>query len=729
MGFTALLLQIVLARELLVSFFGNEMAIGLILVSWLLYTAAGSDIVGRMSPKVSQSAGTLIVLHLAIAIACPLELYLSWIVGGHSLYPGQAVSPGAIILYSALALSPVCLALGGQFAVACGIVQAFGRPRGIGHVYVLEAFGAVLGGLTFLLAIESRHSAASVVILLSAVNLAAAAWLVLAARPRTGTLLKLLVGLCLGGFFAAVTSPQPATHVALSTAARWGGSSVVGSWDTHYGNLTITRDSDKLAFFHDGIPLGTTQDGRAAEEEAYLPLLEHPASQEALVIGGAASGLLREVLAHPLRHIDYAELDPQALAIIRRHLPPDDARAFADPRVTVQLEDAREYVRTTTRHYDVIIVDMPDPATAGLNRLYTQQFFALARDRLNPSGIFATGVSGGEPPAGEDRLIVQASVVKALEAVFAQVVAIPGWRLHLIAAPKVGSLTTDPQVLAGRIAEQGLKPRFANAAFLRDHLDPARRDALMQALQATPDVLPNADERPVTFVRFLRMWLGERSETWRFLLSEQPVTISLLAFLVLALAVLASVWARKPRAGFSGWAVFCAGFVGIGLEVLAILVFQVERGTVFHEIGLLITAYMAGSAFGGAWGRRADNELEALGDLRRVQWSLFGLCVAGVPLLMAIVALPDLAGALLGLLLFAAGFLGGATFPLSVMVYGDMRGSAPLYALGLLGAACGAGLLSLFLIPAAGVPVALFASAAVAAFGVLGVPIVRALMR
>ena len=67
--------------------------------------------------------------------------------------------------------------------------------------------------------------------------------------------------------------------------------------------------------------------------------------------------------------------------------PPDDPQdetpdALADPRLRTHLTDARHFVRRTEESYDVIIVDLPDPSTAQLNRFHTREFFGQARKAL-----------------------------------------------------------------------------------------------------------------------------------------------------------------------------------------------------------------------------------------------------------------------------------------------------------------------------------------------------------
>ena len=50
-GFSGLVAQILLLRELLIVFSGNELSIGIILANWLILGAFGSYVLGRRAEK------------------------------------------------------------------------------------------------------------------------------------------------------------------------------------------------------------------------------------------------------------------------------------------------------------------------------------------------------------------------------------------------------------------------------------------------------------------------------------------------------------------------------------------------------------------------------------------------------------------------------------------------------------------------------------------------------
>ncbi len=123
-GLTALLLQVLLTRELLVSFFGNELCIGLILMDWLILVALGSALAGKLLNRLPPGFGLLAGSELLLAIILPLQIYWARGVGGRSVFPGELIDPLTMILLAGVVLAPGCLVLGAQFAWCCALITA-----------------------------------------------------------------------------------------------------------------------------------------------------------------------------------------------------------------------------------------------------------------------------------------------------------------------------------------------------------------------------------------------------------------------------------------------------------------------------------------------------------------------------------------------------------------------------------------------------------------------------
>jgi len=112
------------------------------------------------------------------------------------------------------------------------------------------------------------------------------------------------------------------------------------------------------------------------------------------------AGDLREILKHPVANVIYVELDPLLIEAAITNLPPEDVTILHDPRATLILTDGRLYVNqvadgvkeTANSNFDVVILDLPEPATGSLNRFYTYEFFIEVKSILNAGGVFALGL-------------------------------------------------------------------------------------------------------------------------------------------------------------------------------------------------------------------------------------------------------------------------------------------------------------------------------------------------
>ena len=85
------------------------------------------------------------------------------------------------------------------------------------------------------------------------------------------------------------------------------------------------------------------------------------------------------------------DLDGEVVELCRRFLPQHHQGSFDDPRVKLVHQDAREYLSAGDETFDVMVMDLVDPLEAGTAYLlYTEEFYQLAKSRLNPGGILVT---------------------------------------------------------------------------------------------------------------------------------------------------------------------------------------------------------------------------------------------------------------------------------------------------------------------------------------------------
>jgi spermidine synthase len=143
----------------------------------------------------------------------------------------------------------------------------------------------------------------------------------------------------------------------------------------------------------DGKTQSTERDEHVYHETLVHPaMLCHPGPKEVFIGGGGEGGTLREVLAHnSVERATMIDLDREVVELCRKYLPNHHRGSFDDPRANLLHKDARGYLEDTSDFYDAIVLDLVDPLEGGTAALlYTQEFYTIAKGRLNPGGVLVT---------------------------------------------------------------------------------------------------------------------------------------------------------------------------------------------------------------------------------------------------------------------------------------------------------------------------------------------------
>jgi len=716
-GFTSLMLQVVLARELVVSFLGNELIIGIILLSWMLLVAAGSAIGGRLLQRRS-TAGLLAGLQVLMAPLMIGGLALTRAAGQQGEFAGEIASPAAAMRLTVAALAPACVALGMQFAVGCQVLGRL-REQGASQVYVLEAGGAVAAGVLFHFVVADHLNATVAVLALGAVNCALAGWLATAAE-RGGV----AVVASLGAVACVSLVGWPGMGLRLDRellGLRWG-EELVAWRNTRYGMWSVTRQRDQLTYSHDGLPMLSTGPEPAAEA-VHLALAAHPDPQRVLMIGGGPLAI-GEALKHPVRRLDYVELDRRGIEFVREHLPAELARPLDDARVRLQFTDGRAFVKAAEAAYDVIAADLPDPTTAVINRYYTEEFFAEAGRALKPGGLLFTGLASPRVTLTGERGVNIGGVWRALSGEFKRRALLPvGEKLHFLAGGGLAEGTGAPGATAGdgtvefpqaeelgeRLVQRGVHTRFLTPFTLSAELNPLACELARQSVAEVSGAPINSDFRPVAYYLQMRLWVRQfapRAELG-WLDAIGTGRLGWVPWALVGLLGAGALTLGRRWQGYGGAAVAVAillvGLLEMGVQLAVIFGFQTIAGYLYHQIGLLMTLNMLGLAV-GAWAGRRIPRTAASGWLLATITVFVGLCAALPWVMRAAAAAPTLATPILGAAALVASVLTGAAFPLGVVLSqgSEARAGAALYALDLVGGAAGAALISILLVPLRG---------------------------
>jgi SAM-dependent methyltransferase len=284
---------------------------------------------------------------------------------------------------------------------------------------------------------------------------------------------------------------------------------------------------------------------------------------ENVLILGAGSGTdVAAALRHGAMHVDAVEIDPVILRLGREHHPD---RPYADSRVTIHNDDARHFLRTNTRKYDLVVFALIDSLTtqssfSGVrleSYMFTEESFRAVRDHLAPDGLLVVYNYFREPWL-VDRLANIAAAAFGEE---------PWVHVHearaylgvIMAGPRLARLDADPEI-PDRVT-----------AFGQSHdSSPARRHVRDRAIE------PASDDWPFLYLR-------DRHVPRHYL-------AALALILLVSAAAVTAVLRGQP--GRWSWQFFLLGAGFMLLETKSIIQFALLWGSTWVVASLAIAAVL-----------------------------------------------------------------------------------------------------------------------------------------
>ena len=662
-GALALVSQVLLVRQLLVVFYGSEMIVALVLAGWLVGVSLGAKVMGAAGDRPAPERGLVfgpLLWILALAGLMALSFRLSSFMG---LSPGEVAPLDRIMIWTLVLTCPASFFVGALFVLAGRYYQATWPEAGSenggvgGIIFMAESAGSCLGLLIYTFLLAGRFGAVGNLVLFAGLMILAQA-LALLKNPVIGksVVVVIIILLLLYNLSGLARNVDLAANRARFQAA-FPSYELLAAGDTPYQHLTLAKRGGETVLFGNQTFYASWPNPYHYQVLALFFLTEAPHHGRILLAGQGPGGFIHELLARDVRRLVYVALDPDETEMIVSHLPPDQARDPADPRLSIIHDDIRRFLDRTTEVFDLIVINAPDPDNAQINRLYTREFFQAAAARLSDRGVLATSISGAENYWGRELISYGVSLYRTMKAVFPEVLVTPGDTHYFLAGRTPGLVSDDPLVLADRYRKLGYESKYIRPQSFRTFFYETGRDYIKERLAETGPVRLNTDAAPLTY--FLRLIWWERltgSETARALLQMvfQIKTWGPWAALLLV-SPLVFILFRPAPARISQWTIITTGGATMALQIIQIFLFQNKYGVIYRDIGLISCLFMAGLA-AGAWlgGRRSVQGLPARKLLSRLEMMTAAVCLAtaltawGVLPMDLVLVLPALTGLVSG---------------------------------------------------------------------------------
>ena len=417
-GFGALAFQIAWVRLFGLVFGSSVYSFSAVLGIYLLGIALGAALVGRWIERCATLTG-FALLQTGLAASAALAVHAFAGLPQRMLEMGSAagVDWRGLLVAESLTVAAIiglpCVLLGALFPVTVRLLQSRDGGHAVGTGYALNTVGTIAGSLLagFVLVptfgVQGTHLGAVAIALVVGLVAAGMAWVQGARRGLAPVFVVILV---LATGLLVLTAPTWDPMVMSSGVYR---PIMARRYLAFAGGAAdaVQRGSapNKLVYYREGINasviLGTDATGQDLwlrvggkvdasttdmETQALLGLIPGAladSGSRALVIGLGSGVTAAAVLATGVGPTEIVELEPGVVTASRWfHAKGEDP--LDDPRATLIQGDARTHLLHSSGRYGLIVSEPSNPWIAGVNNLFTVDFYERVKARLTPDGVF-----------------------------------------------------------------------------------------------------------------------------------------------------------------------------------------------------------------------------------------------------------------------------------------------------------------------------------------------------
>lgn len=403
-GMTALGAEVVWTRLLSLLLGGTAYTFSMILAVFLVGLGIGSSLASSLGKNLLNPRVALGWCQLGLCVALAWAAYATCV----SL-PNWPIDPSIPtqlefmfqldLMRAFWVILPGAILWGASFPLALAAVATRGKDNGelVGGVYAANTVGAIVGAIgTSLFMVGTFGSQVTQQVF---VGVAALSSLLMLGQRNSGdepTTHVMARGAMIITFATMIASTIPALPGLLVAYGRYaptwvGQSEIVYVGEGVTSSIAVARSpSGQLSYHNAGKVQASseTHDMRLQRMLGHITTLVSDDPRKVLVIGCGAGVTAGAVSIDPrVKEQTIAEIEPLVPQVVSKFFSQYNFGVIDNPKVHIELDDARHFLMTTREKFDAITSDPLDPWVKGAATLYTREFFQEVRAHLNPGGV------------------------------------------------------------------------------------------------------------------------------------------------------------------------------------------------------------------------------------------------------------------------------------------------------------------------------------------------------
>ena len=660
LGFFSFIIQLVLIREFINLFYGNEFFVCAILFSWLISTGLGSLYYSKLKGKLKFNAE----IYFYLAVYFFLLIVLNRFLIGRIKYPGEDLNIFLSFAITFIKIFPLCFLIGYIFPF---FFEKYNLE--LSRAYMFENLGFIIAGLIFYLFLIKNNFLISVFFLFI----------------LTGFILfyekKFYGYICVFLGFLIVLFNNKLEKITLNPIFK--NENIIQNIYTYKGKLTVAKRDNQFNFYYNNKIITSDEETFNNELKIHIPFLFAKRYEEILFAGNSFNGILNEIYKYRPQKVVYLDADEyiyeKSIDYIKNEFRDNIQKSFVK-------NDLSSFVLNTKERFDIMVLNIPPPDSLEVNRFYSKEFLIKIKKLMREKAILISYLKYSSGYLTEEIKRENISYYRTLKDIFNDVIFFPDEENIFIAFNQKPENNTN--FYLEKFKGTNIHLKTIGLDYLKYRLNNDKIDEFKEFIKEDKKTSINSFLKPEIYVysilNQIRVFYPFFSKFYISLMDNKIVSGILLSFFFLFLFC----FLRKYDRVFIRISVL--SFSLISLEIISIYLFEINFGKPIEGITIIISLIMIGIAAGSAMEK--NNNL-----LYRHILPLSVFSVIGYFLFLHFSY-----KILLFLLTFFEGFVLGFSFNIFSNKIPPQKGNL-LYGFDLLGSVFGVLFTSLFFIPLFGI--------------------------
>ena len=470
-----------------------------------------------------------------------------------------------MVFYILATIAVYCLLLGFILPYSLRVLNEQEESFTSGGLYVTDSIGDITGGILFSFVLVYSFTPFVTVAITSGLLILVVLLLFLVFRR----FVLFFFALVCTGLFCLFSLNSHFEKLTLSP--QYG--EILRYVESPYGRIVISKEGPQHTFWESGTPFYSDADIVNSEEKIHYVLSQLDEVRSVLLVSGGLGETLVEVSKYAPAAVDYVELDPNLTRVAQ-----ELGLIAQSPSLSIIHDDGRHYIKTCSKKYDAIVVDLPEPDTFQINRFFTSEFFSLAKKALQKDGILSFSVDISPNYLSDTQRSKLSILYNTAKQHFRNVLILPGEKAYFLC--RDGELWTD---VPARLTLKSVKTSYVEG-FYHGNVTQERIEGLQKKLD--PKAPANTDFEPRIMSALFQEWFAKHGSS--------PKVFGLVT---LGLTILYLIFLRREE-----YVLFTTGLANMGVEMLMIFTFQVMYGYIYLKLGAIVTAFLMGLLPGALFG-------------------------------------------------------------------------------------------------------------------------------